>query len=340
VTGSIAPTFRALVRPAQPAGVAAAARPSYRESVDQAVWAESLGFGSAWVSEHHFTEDDYASSPLTIAAAIGARTARMRVGTDIIVAGLHEPVRLAEDATSIGLLTGDRFDLGIGLGYHTSEFAAFGQVKQRPSLLEDAIAIIRRAWSGSAERYEGKRLSSPGQAVTPVPGRPPLLLVGAQSEVGVRRAARLADGVITLANDHCAWHMDGIAEYGRDPVQARIYASQWSIVAEDPERVWSQIGKHVCYQLNKYIEWGSFESPGQPTNFPTTQSVLDAGCHWLMDASTAVDDLVSLVTAYPQVRNLHYWAQFPGESVGSGSERIQYFADKVIPRVAEKLGAK
>ena len=101
--------------------------PLYRESIDQAVWAEAVGFGSCWVSEHHFTEDNYASSPLTIAAAIGARTTRMRVGTNIIVAGLHEPVRLAEDATAIGLLTGDRFDLGIGLGYHESEFAAFGR---------------------------------------------------------------------------------------------------------------------------------------------------------------------------------------------------------------------
>jgi hypothetical protein len=40
------------------------------------------------------------------------------------------------------------------------------------------------------------------------------------------------------------------------------------------------------------------------------------------------------------VRDVHYWAQFPGESVESGSERIQYLADKVIPRVAEKLGAR
>jgi len=45
----------------------------------------------------------------------------MRVGTNIVVAGLHDPVRLAEDATAIGLLTGDRFELGVGLGYHERE---------------------------------------------------------------------------------------------------------------------------------------------------------------------------------------------------------------------------
>jgi alkanesulfonate monooxygenase SsuD/methylene tetrahydromethanopterin reductase-like flavin-dependent oxidoreductase (luciferase family) len=171
----------------------------YRETIDQAVWAEGLGFGSAWISEHHFSEDDYASSPLTIAAAIGARTSSMRVGTNIIVAALHDPVRLAEDATALSVMTGGRFELGVGLGYHETEFTAFGrQVRQRPSLLEDSIAVIRRAWSGSAERYEGKRFSSPGLPVTPVPETVPRLLTGAQSEPGIDRAARLGDGVITF----------------------------------------------------------------------------------------------------------------------------------------------
>jgi alkanesulfonate monooxygenase SsuD/methylene tetrahydromethanopterin reductase-like flavin-dependent oxidoreductase (luciferase family) len=94
----------------------------------------------------------------------------MRIGTNIIVAGLHNPVRLAEDATSLSLLSGDRFELGVGLGYRDLEFSGFGRnVKNRPSLLEDAIAIIRQAWTGSSEGYEGKRLSLPALPVTPVP---------------------------------------------------------------------------------------------------------------------------------------------------------------------------
>lgn len=314
--------------------------PLYRDTVDQAVWAESLGFGSAWVSEHHFTEDNYAASPLTIAATIAARTERMRVGTNIIVASLHNPVRLAEDATALALLSGDRFDLGVGLGYHASEFEAFGRVlKQRPSLFEDAIAILRQSWTGSGDGYEGKRLSAPAQPVTPVPPVAPKLLIGAQSEPGIDRAARLGDGVITLANDHCQVYMDAFARHGRDAAEARIYASQWTIVAEDPERVWSEISEHVRYQLNKYIEWGSFEGPGQPTSFPDAQSVLDSGFYRLMDAAMAVDELVDLASTFP-IEDFHYWAQFPGESVESGSARIQYLADHVIPEVTARLEAR
>ena len=81
----------------------------------------------------------------------------MRIGTNIIVAGLHNPVRLAEDATALSLLTDNRFELGVGLGYRELEFSGFGRsVKNRPSLLEDAIAIIRQAWTGSADGYEGQ----------------------------------------------------------------------------------------------------------------------------------------------------------------------------------------
>jgi alkanesulfonate monooxygenase SsuD/methylene tetrahydromethanopterin reductase-like flavin-dependent oxidoreductase (luciferase family) len=310
----------------------------YRRSIDQAVWAEQLGFGSVWLSEHHFADDDYASSPLMMAAVLAARTSRMRIGTNIIVAGLHNPVRLAEDATALSLLSDNRFELGVGLGYRDLEFSGFGRhVKNRPSLLEDAITIIRQAWTGSSEGYEGKRLSLPALPVTPVPEVTPRLLVGAQSPVGIDRAARAGDGVITLSNDHFQVYLDALERQGRDVTEGRIYASQWTIIAEDPEHVWAQVSENVLYQMNKYIEWGSFEGPDQPAQYPNAQAVLDAGAYRLMDAATAVDELVALATDYPQIRDFHYWAQFPGESVDSGSERIQYMADNVIPAVTERL---
>jgi hypothetical protein len=83
---------------------------------------------------------------------------------------------------------------------------------------------------------------------------------------------------------------------------------------------------------------GSFEGPDQPAQYASSQEVLDAGAYRLMDASMAVDELVSLATEYPQIRDFHYWAQFPGESIESGSERIQYMADHVIPAVSQELG--
>lgn len=312
----------------------------YRDTIDQAVWAEQLGFGSAWFSEHHFAPDDYACSPLILAAAVGARTTTMRVATNIVVAALHNPVRLAEDANALSLLTDGRFDLGVGLGYNEREFAAFGRIrKQRPSLLEDAIAIIRTAWSGSDGGYTGARLSMPPVRVTPVAEKTPSLPIGAVAAKGIERAARLGDGVITLSNASFPVYLEALVANGRPVEEGIIYASQWVVVAEDPEREWARIGENVLYQVNKYIEWGSFEGSGVPDHFDTPDELLDFGIYQLWDGAKAVDELTTLARTYPQVRDFHFWAQFPGETVESGSARIQYIADAVIPEVTRRLSA-
>ena len=171
--------------------------------------------------------------------------------------------------------------------------------------------MIPHAWSGTEHRTRASGYSLPTAPVTPLPEVSPRLLIGGQSEPGIDRAARLGDGLITLSNDHCQVYLDAVERHGGSTADARIYASQWAIVADDPERVWSQVGEHARYQLNKYIEWGSFEGPNQPSQFPDTQSILDAGAYRLMDASMAVDELVSLATTYPQIRDFHYGPNCP-----------------------------
>ena len=324
--------FRNPVQWEQPIG------PLYRDTLDQIVWAESLGFGSAWISEHHFAQDSYASSPLVIAATVAARTTTMRVGTNIVVAGLHNPVRLAEDAAALSLLSGNRFELGVGLGYNVSEFEAMGRtVKQRTSLLEESVAVLRRAWSGSTEPFDGKRFTVPDLAVTPVPETPPRLLIGAQSPAGIDRAARLADGLIALKDDDFQVYLDALERHGKSTVDARLYTCQWAIISDDPEKTWSEVGERARYQLNRYISHGAFGPPETTPLFPDTDSILASGVYRIRDASSAVDEFVAMIKKYPQVRDIHFWAQLPGESVESGSERVDYIASKVIPQVTERL---
>jgi alkanesulfonate monooxygenase SsuD/methylene tetrahydromethanopterin reductase-like flavin-dependent oxidoreductase (luciferase family) len=313
----------------------------YRETIDQVVWSEKVGFRSTWLSEHHFAPDNYACSPLITAAAIGARTSEMRIATNIIVAALHDPIRLAEDANTLSLITDGRFDLGVGLGYNAREFNAFGRLRQhRPSLFEDAIAIIRHAWSGADTGYEGKRLTMPKVKVTPMAEKVPRIPIGAVAPKGLERAARIGDGVITLSNDHCQIYLDALIANGRSLDDGNIYASQWVVIAEDPEEEWSRVGQHVLYQVNKYIEWGSFEGSGVPDHFDTPDQLLEYGIYRIWDASQAVDELTDLARRYPQIRDFHFWAQFPGETVESGSARADYIASSVIPEVTRRLSAE
>ncbi|MCP2253779.1 Flavin-dependent oxidoreductase, luciferase family (includes alkanesulfonate monooxygenase SsuD and methylene tetrahydromethanopterin reductase) [Prauserella aidingensis] len=313
----------------------------YREVLDQIAWAESLGIGSAWLTEHHFVEDGYTPSPFALAAAIGERTSTLRIGTNLIVAPLHNPVRLAEDAATLSLLTGGRFDLGLGQGYWAPEFAAFErELKYRPSLLEESVALIRRAWAGDDTPFNGKRFRLPGVRVTPVPERTPKLLVGALAEPAIERAARIADGFLSTQNPHQESYLDALDRIGGSSADAEIYAGQWTVIAEDPEREWARIGKHALYQLNNYISWGAFGPPDQVPQFADADQIVAAGAFQLWDPTTAVDELTALLRARPQIKDVHFWAQLPGESVESGSARIELLATKVMPEVRRRLAAE
>ncbi|MET7990236.1 LLM class flavin-dependent oxidoreductase [Amycolatopsis sp. NPDC005232] len=313
----------------------------YREALDQLAWAESVGIGSVWLTEHHFCEDGYTPSPYTLAAAIGERTKTMRIGTNLVIAPLHNPVRLAEDAATLSLLTGGRFDLGLGQGYWAPEFAAFDRnLKHRPSLLEESVAVIRQAWSGEEKPFEGKRFSLPSVRITPKPEVVPKLLVGAMADPAIERAARISDGFLSTQNVHQQSYLDALDRVGKSSADGQIFAGQWAVIAEDPEREWARIGQYALYQLNNYIEWGAFGPPDVVPKFENADQIVEGGAFQLWDVATAVDELTALLKDKPQIKDVHFWAQLPGEPVDSGSARIELLATKVVPQVRERLGEK
>jgi luciferase-like monooxygenase len=74
----------------------------YAETLDLFAWAETLGFGAAYVFEHHFTDDDYMSSPMIAATAIAARIKQMRVGPDIAILPLYDHDGKGDTSTTVG----------------------------------------------------------------------------------------------------------------------------------------------------------------------------------------------------------------------------------------------
>src|SRR5207237_8228968 len=113
--------------------------------LDQIVWGENNGFDDVWLSEHHFIEDGYLPSLLPAAAAIAARTKRIRIASGVLLMPFHNPVRLAEDIAVVDVISGGRLEVGVGAGYKLEEFESFGiPFDERGPRTNHALGVVRR----------------------------------------------------------------------------------------------------------------------------------------------------------------------------------------------------
>jgi probable F420-dependent oxidoreductase len=235
----------------------------YRETIELVRLAERSGFASAWVSEHHGASDGYMPSLLVMLAAFAEATSTIELGTGVILTPLHDPIRLAEDASVVDQLSGGRLVVGLGLGWRQEEFRMLRipQDEARSRHVE-TIEVLRRAWSGRRFSFDGHVFGFDQVRVTPPPfreGGPPIVL-GGYVDAALRRAGALGDGHITDAADldhvrHAVTSMDeGAREAGKDPARLRLILMQNAFAVEGGD-AWSLVREGVGHQMGAYEAW-------------------------------------------------------------------------------------
>jgi alkanesulfonate monooxygenase SsuD/methylene tetrahydromethanopterin reductase-like flavin-dependent oxidoreductase (luciferase family) len=165
----------------------------FRDYLDYHVEAESLGFHSAFLVEHHFTGWNQVSATLMLLACLAMRTTTLRVGPAVMVLPWHNPVLLAEQAATLDLVSGGRLDFGIGKGYRHSEFKGFAvSPEEAEARFEESVAVMRRAFT-SRERFShhGRFWRFEDIVVEPPPAQQPHppFWVAAASAASIRKAA-------------------------------------------------------------------------------------------------------------------------------------------------------
>jgi alkanesulfonate monooxygenase SsuD/methylene tetrahydromethanopterin reductase-like flavin-dependent oxidoreductase (luciferase family) len=226
----------------------------YRTALDQCAWGDEQGFFSVTLSEHHGASDGYLPSPMLMAAAIAARTRKLRVLISALIVPLHDPIRLAEDLAVLDLISDGRVTPLLSGGYVESEFAAFGKkLSDRKPIMDDIAGLLERAWSGETFEYEGRSVR-----VTPRPKRlprPPIFM-GGSSKAAARRAARVADYFIPSEPIYFETYREELRKLGKpDPGAFPSQGDNFLHVAEDPDAAWERIAPFLLHETNSYGAW-------------------------------------------------------------------------------------
>jgi probable F420-dependent oxidoreductase len=161
--------------------------------------AEELGFDSVWTTEHIIVGpeaiDPYGRvyDPLVTLGWIAGWTERVGLGTSIVLVPLHNPMHLAKEVATLQELSGGRFRLGVGMGWHEPEYQFMGvPFKGRGRRADEAIRLMRALWSGEKD-FEGEFWSFHDATAEPHPSPQPEIWVGGSSDPAIRRALELGD---------------------------------------------------------------------------------------------------------------------------------------------------
>jgi probable F420-dependent oxidoreductase len=315
----------------------------YAETLDLVELAERSGFDSAWVSEHHGSSDGYLPSLLPMLAAFAARTGRIALGTGVVLAPFHDPLRLAEDAAVVDQLSGGRLVLGLGIGWREEEFRMFGvPMDERARRTEETVEVLRRAWTGRRFSFEGRSFTYDRVRVTPPPARPggPPIYLGGYADRAIRRCGRIADGYIADARDTdevrraLGLAQEAAGSVGRDPTALALALMQNAWVVERGD-AWGIVADGVAHQEGVYDAWdaGSDTPERDRIELPEPdEAALRRGTSAGTPAEVveALRPLVEPFAGRRQVElivRLHY----PGLDVAPAAHAVELFAAEVMP---------
>lgn len=311
----------------------------YRGIVEQCVRAEALGWDDVWLSEHHFIDDGYTPSMLPLACAIAARTRTIQIGTSVLLLPLHDPLRVAEDAATVDVMSGGRFQLGVAGGYRKGEFTGFGiPSSERAARMDEALPILRRLLAGERVTTADARFYRYTDVdLRPLPVQKPMKLwVGGFSEPAVRRAARLGDAYISTGPiaPLAGIYRDELRRLGKDPDAHEIASGiTWLLVSRDPERRWREAEAHFLYQINLYARWFG-EAGMQIAAVAKSRSDLASRGAMIVSPEQAIEAIRSYAAAQPITR-FYGWTLPPGLPPEWVDEHLELFAREVIPQVRE-----
>jgi alkanesulfonate monooxygenase SsuD/methylene tetrahydromethanopterin reductase-like flavin-dependent oxidoreductase (luciferase family) len=313
----------------------------YAEVLEQAAVVDALGFDQIWLTEHHFVEDGYLPSFVAAAGALAACTKRVRISTDVALLPFHNALKLAEDMAVGDTLSGGRMELGVGMGYAVHEFDAFGVPRpQRVSRTEEAVQVLRQAWSDAPVNFRGKRYAIENVHVFPKPVQPggiPLWMA-AQSEGSARRAAELGMNLLpqgTRSATIDTWS-EALRARGDTPARYRVGIIRSLLVSDDPARDWAWVKPSEVYRMREYTKWAE-TAADDVADFQAADRIPQ---RWIVGTPAQVHDELARFIGEYGFTDVVTWGSPPGLSPARMIPSLEKFAREVMPRLKEQFAGR
>ncbi len=317
----------------------------YREAVERSETAERSGFDSVWLSEHHFVDDGYMPSLLILAAAIAQATTRIQIGTAVMLAPLHNPLRIAEDAATVALLAEGRFILGLGAGWREEEFDVFGVGQdERGGRVREAVQILRGAWGPEAFSFDGKYHSFANVNVTPKPPQPIPIWLGGFAPGAIRRAGRIADGFLGSSSGTSGvaafaqskeLALSGRAKSGGD-ASSFAFALHVPVFVSSGSDPWEEIKPHYSYLRWKYGDMARARGSTKATSPSALNADQESQLRSTIICGTpdeVVDEIEKYRSELGDDTHFIFRSDFPGFPTDQQFALIERIGSEVIPRL-------
>lgn len=331
----------------------------YRREMAQIALADALGYDAVWIGEHHFSPYGTCGSAIALSAYIAARTSRIRIGQAVNVLPLAHPIRLAEDAAMVDVLSEGRLNFGIGRGYSSLEYGGLGiSMDESRERFSESIDIIVRAWTQESFSYAGNHFQIPQASVYPQPVQKPHppIWMACTSPPTVTWAAQ--HGYAYL-QDHMQ-PVEGLAQSRRTYAEAATAAAGPDRAAKlladsaavrfvhlDPDDARARRDPEpflLWYQssLAKYgssAQGGGAYSKEYSYQKQLAQDIRDRDYGWYLDNVALFGDPARVVEDVHRIRettgleHLIVWSSFGGMSDEQAKRNLTLFAERVIPYV-------
>jgi len=218
--------------------------------------AESTGFESAWVLEHHFTDYGLCGSPMVMASYILGATERIKVGTGINILPIEHPVRLAEQVALLDQFSDGRFILGIGRGFFDKDFTVFGvDIHDTREITQTYYQMMRDAWEKGIVEGDGRFHKFPPVPINPRPY---------SAKIPVVCASMSPSTIEWAAKNGLPMVMQHDIEHGEKASNVELYRSISAENGHDPDAVEHSIaiivgvdedGERVRERCRHYLHW-------------------------------------------------------------------------------------